>query len=69
MKTLTTENLKRVTSFETFMITLDEDGIFDLWYRDETGDLLFNNTRYSMLESVMPNALFKILCRNSKRLI
>ncbi len=67
MITLTTENLKRVTHFGNMLITLDEDGIFDLWAVDEIGELLYDNTRYSIMYSMLPSELFKVLSRNTKR--
>jgi hypothetical protein len=66
---LTTENRKRITQFDNRLITLDEDGIFDVWIRDDLGDVVFDRVNYTFMQSILPHEVFTILNRNTKRLI
>jgi AAA+ superfamily predicted ATPase len=67
MSTLKQENLKRICYVDNRLITLDEDGVFDVWIRDELGDVVFDRQNYSFDQSIMPSKLFEILKRNVKR--
>jgi hypothetical protein len=66
MSTLKQENLKRICTFDQYLVTLDEDGIFDLYQRDVLGDTVFNRENYTFVETILPSKLFQILKRNVK---
>ena len=65
IQNLTSSNLKRVCHFDTRMITLDEDGVFDLWIQDVFGTLLFENQTYTNMYSINPSELFQLLSNNA----
>lgn len=62
--TLSKENLKRIVAIDHELITLDEDGVFDLWVRDVDGEIKFDEHSYAFHSSILPNKLFEILKRN-----
>lgn len=63
---LSDQNLKRIVSWDQYLVTLDEDGMFDLFVKDVLGDTLFDRINYSFVETIPPRRLFEMLKRNVK---
>lgn len=58
---LSEQNLKRIASRDQYLITLDEDGLFDLYVKDILGDTLFDRVNYTHVETLRPSKLFQML--------
>jgi hypothetical protein len=68
ISSLSKQNLKRIALVENYLITLDEDGIFDLWVRDVHGEVQFKEGVYAFVNSILPSRLFELLKRNGTKL-